>query len=148
MRSQLPLASIAYLRLVEQGASRVGALKKAVDAVEPVVMLALARHMLGKWPTQAEYAEAAEISERTAQRQWAAFKNAFPTRSRQSTSPSSYTPSLAHDWTRSAPARSSQCQRRASYSPPDFRAGPLATPTGLRPAGDPSRSLAGPSASG
>ncbi len=78
MRSQLPLASIAYLRLVEQGASRVGALKKAVDAVEPVVMLALARHMLGKWPTQAEYAEAAEISERTAQRQWAAFKNAFP----------------------------------------------------------------------
>jgi hypothetical protein len=53
-------------------------MKQAANACEPVFLLALARHKLDRWPTQAEYAELAGINERTAQRQWASFRQAFP----------------------------------------------------------------------
>jgi hypothetical protein len=75
---QLPLTTIAYLSLVESGVGHIRALKQAADAVEPVALLAIARHTSGRWLSQAEYAQAAGISERTAQRQWAAFRKAFP----------------------------------------------------------------------
>lgn len=77
-RNRLPLTSLIYVGLVENGVGHVAAMRRAIEASEAVVMLAIARHGLGHWPTQAEYAGAAGISERTAARQWKAFKTAFP----------------------------------------------------------------------
>jgi len=77
-RRPLPLATIAYLNLVNSGERHLPAFKHAADAVEPVLLLAIARHKLDRWPTQAEYAQLADISERTAQRQWSSFRRAFP----------------------------------------------------------------------
>jgi len=53
-------------------------MKIAADAVEPIWALAFARSKLGTWPNQAEYAVFWKISERSAQREWAAFRLGFP----------------------------------------------------------------------
>ena len=51
-----------------------------VDACATIWALAYANYKLdlGRWPTQAEYAEYWNTSERSAQREWANFRNAFP----------------------------------------------------------------------
>jgi hypothetical protein len=54
-------------------------LTDAARAIEPIWALAYARHKLDHWPNQAEYASFWEISERQAQREWARFREAFPT---------------------------------------------------------------------
>jgi hypothetical protein len=51
---------------------------KAAQAVTVVMSLALATEKLGHFPTQVEYAAWADMSERTAQREWALVLAAFP----------------------------------------------------------------------
>src|SRR5439155_24063445 len=51
----------------------------AAKVVTTIWKLAKARDELGHWPTQVEYAEHWKRSERSAQREWALFKQAFPT---------------------------------------------------------------------
>jgi hypothetical protein len=74
----LSLTAIAYLNLVNSGEGHLKAVHHAARACAPVAALAMARAELGHWPTQAEYAEHWEISERQAQLEWAAFRRAFP----------------------------------------------------------------------
>jgi fermentation-respiration switch protein FrsA (DUF1100 family) len=54
------------------------AVKGAYDAVTVAANLAIARAVQGEWLDQAGYAEFWDVSERTAQRQWKLFKEAFP----------------------------------------------------------------------
>lgn len=85
--ARLNLQTIAFLN-IEAAAGRektsirslksFRSMKAAADAVEPIWGLAMARSKLGTWPNQAEYAEFWEISERSAQREWAAFRRGFP----------------------------------------------------------------------
>lgn len=84
--ARLNLQTIAFLN-IEAAAGRqtsvrslksFRSMKAAADAVEPIWGLAMARSKLGSWPNQTEYAEFWGISERTAQREWAAFRNGFP----------------------------------------------------------------------
>ena len=81
MARQLPLTAIAYLNLQAAGEKRIKAMRHAADACATIWALAYANYKLdlGRWPTQAEYAEYWNISERSAQREWANFRNAFPT---------------------------------------------------------------------
>jgi hypothetical protein len=72
------LVGIAFLNLRARGYGHVQAIRMAAKACEPVMGLAIAFHNLDHWPTQTEYAEIYEISERSAQREWAAFREAFP----------------------------------------------------------------------
>lgn len=78
MAKDLSLTAVAYLRLKAQGDSPLRAMKHAANAIEPICKLAIARHELGRWPSQVEYAEHWKISERRAQRDWADFRRAFP----------------------------------------------------------------------
>ena len=50
----------------------------AASACATVASLAIAKHQLGHWPTQAEYAAYWKLSERRAQREWHASREAFP----------------------------------------------------------------------
>lgn len=51
--------------------------KKAVEAVAIPWALAVARHELGHWPNQAEYAAYWKLAERQAGREWALVRDAF-----------------------------------------------------------------------
>lgn len=53
----------------------------AAQACGTIWALAFAHHRLnlGRFPTQAEYADYWDMSERKAQREWATFRRAFPT---------------------------------------------------------------------
>jgi len=50
----------------------------AAKAASTVVLLALLAQQLDHWPSQKEYAQAYEMSERKAQMQWELFREAFP----------------------------------------------------------------------
>lgn len=52
---------------------------KAARACATIVALARAAEALEHWPTQVEYGDYWRIDERTVQREWAAFRRAFPT---------------------------------------------------------------------
>jgi hypothetical protein len=75
---QLPLQGIAYLNLRARGYGLIRAGRGAVAGCLPVVQLAIAREHVGHWPSQAEYARYWNLKERTAQRHWAQFRDAFP----------------------------------------------------------------------
>jgi len=85
--ARLTLHTVAFLN-IEKAAGRpktglqslksFRSMKAAADAVEPIWGLAMARKKLGTWPNQAEYAAFWGISERSAQREWAAFRKGFP----------------------------------------------------------------------
>jgi hypothetical protein len=80
MPRKLPLGVIAVANLADSGESKIKAMLHAGQACATIYALALAHHKLalGRWPTQAEYAEFWGESERSAQREWAAFRRAFP----------------------------------------------------------------------
>ena len=59
--------------------NRAKAILTATAALVDVWALAIAAEDLGHWPSQTEYAEARCISDRSAQRHWERFRQAFPT---------------------------------------------------------------------
>lgn len=77
-RGPKTLTEHAYLNLRNAGVSPLRAVSQAADACVTIGALALARRDLDHWPTQVEYAERWNMSERSAQREWARFKEAFP----------------------------------------------------------------------
>lgn len=81
MARQLPLVAVAVINLQVAGEGKLKSMKHAADACQTIWALAYANYKLdlGHWPTQAEYADYWKISERTAQREWANFRKAFPT---------------------------------------------------------------------
>jgi hypothetical protein len=54
------------------------AASKSAQACSTAWALAHAAHKLGRWPSQQEYAEYWKITDRTAQREWARFREVFP----------------------------------------------------------------------
>lgn len=72
------LTEVAYLNLRNQGIGPLAAINRAADAIATIGALALARRDFDHWPTQVEYATFWKVSERTAQREWARVKEAFP----------------------------------------------------------------------
>jgi hypothetical protein len=76
------LAEIAYLQLREAGYGRVEATKRAADVLTTAACLAIAFEsgagVDGAWPTQREYAAYWKRTDRSAQREWAEFRKAFP----------------------------------------------------------------------
>ena len=76
------LGEVAAMNLIQsEGLKPWKATRAAADAVSTVACLAIAALSgagEGNWPTQAEYAAYWKIAERTAQRQWADFRRAFP----------------------------------------------------------------------
>jgi len=76
-----PPRTLSEHALVNLRAAGVGPLKAPVVAAQVVTdiwALAFAAFELGHWPTQPEYAAFWKITDRTAQRQWARFRQAFP----------------------------------------------------------------------
>ena len=78
MARPLPLAAIATAHLRANGAGSIRSMKQAADVLGLLWALAKTTHDLGHYPSQTEYASAWNKSERTAQREWALFKLAFP----------------------------------------------------------------------
>lgn len=74
------LGEVAYRNLRErEGYGTMRAMKLAADACTTVACLAIAAaHSENGFPTQANYAHYWKQSERTAQREWALVKKAFP----------------------------------------------------------------------
>lgn len=73
------LIEVAFANLRAQGYSTIRAVKAASDALTTVGALAIAAaHSDNGFPTQAEYAAYWKQSERSAQREWRRFKDAFP----------------------------------------------------------------------
>jgi hypothetical protein len=70
---------VATLNLREAGHGPIKSITKAGDALAVAIALAIcaADHEDG-WPDQTEYAAYWRISERSAQREWAQFREAFP----------------------------------------------------------------------
>ena len=81
MPKQLPLGTVALINLRAAGEGKLISMKHAGDTCATIWALAYAHHKLnlGRFPTQAEYAEYWNKSERSAQREWALFRKAFPT---------------------------------------------------------------------
>lgn len=79
MARKLPLTTVAFLNLNADGVGKLAAMKQAADACATIWAVANAAEKLGHYPSQAEYAETWDVSERTAQREWALFRRAFPT---------------------------------------------------------------------
>lgn len=79
MPRDLPLAAVATINLRASGVGKLASMKQAADVCGLLWALANSTHHLGHYPSQAEYAAEWKISERTAQREWALFKRAFPT---------------------------------------------------------------------
>lgn len=81
-RTTPTLAEVAVTNLRNSGVGPIASVKKASDALGTAVALAIAAlrgaATDGGWPTQAEYATYWKITERTAQREWALFRQAFP----------------------------------------------------------------------
>jgi hypothetical protein len=78
MARQLPLSAVAVINLRADGVSKLASMKQAADVCGLLWALANTTHKFGHYPTQAEYAAEWKVSERTAQREWALFKRAFP----------------------------------------------------------------------
>lgn len=78
MARDLPLVAVATINFMEDGDSRLKAIKNAGAVGTTVVGLALTARKMDHWPTQAEYAADWKISERKAQQEWALFRRAFP----------------------------------------------------------------------
>jgi len=77
---QRTLADVAFANLRSAGYSTWRAHLKAAQALATVGKLAMAAHAgagANGWPTQVEYAEHWDVSERTAQREWHLFGQAF-----------------------------------------------------------------------
>jgi len=72
------LADVALANLRSSGMGTVRAYASAGKALATVAALAIAAAEHDEWPTQAEYAAHWKITERTAQREWALFRQAFP----------------------------------------------------------------------
>ena len=75
------LGEIAFLNLRNgEGYGTVQAMKKAAEACTTIACLAIAaiKSPEDGFPTQLDYAAYWKLSERTAQREWALFKKAFP----------------------------------------------------------------------
>jgi|SRR5579884_3010398 len=79
--SELTLVQVAYARARQSGAGTLKAYKLASDAVQLPVCLAIAQvkgaAADGGWPTQAEYARFWGLTDRTAQREWARYREVF-----------------------------------------------------------------------
>jgi len=74
----LPLTAVAFLNLQHAGVGRLKAMRRSADACATIWAFAYVKHKTDTWPTQAEYADYWRISERSAQREWAVFREAFP----------------------------------------------------------------------
>lgn len=81
MPRQLPLGAVAVINLIDAGESKVKAIVHAGQACATIYTAAYAHYKLdlGRFPTQADYAEFWSSSERSVQREWALFRKAFPT---------------------------------------------------------------------
>lgn len=73
------LVDVAVANLRAAGSNPAKASVQAAKALSTVWALAITAEKLDHWPTQADYAEYWRIPERTAQREWAAVRAAFPT---------------------------------------------------------------------
>ena len=74
----MPAADTCPLNLQRAGVGRLKAIRRSADACATVWAFAYEKHKTDVWPTQAEYADYWRISERSAQREWAVFREAFP----------------------------------------------------------------------
>jgi hypothetical protein len=74
----IPLAAAAAVGLHLAGDGRVRCLTNAGKVVALLWSLAYCTHKIGHYPTQLEYSEYWGITDRTAQREWALFRRAFP----------------------------------------------------------------------
>jgi len=73
------LVEVAAERFEANGAGRVRSIKMAADVMATVGCLAIAGYRSENgWPTQAQYAAYWKMDERTAQREWSRFREAFP----------------------------------------------------------------------
>lgn len=77
-RAPRTLAEFAFEGLRRSGVGQIKAAVQGAQVVADIWALAFAAHQLGHWPTQPEYAAFWKITDRTAQRQWARFRQAFP----------------------------------------------------------------------
>jgi hypothetical protein len=78
-KQQLPLAAVAVVNLRATGMRTVPAIHNAARVVATIWQIAYTAYKLEHYPTQAEYADEWKVSERSVQREWALFKQAFPT---------------------------------------------------------------------
>lgn len=69
---------VAVENLTDAGLTPMRASLEAARAITTVWALAACAESLGHWPTQVEYAEHWQVSDRSAQREWADFRRAFP----------------------------------------------------------------------
>ena len=78
-RQPKTLGEVAFVNLKKQGYGTMRAMKEASGALTTVAALAIAAARSNNgFPTQAEYAAYWNQSERSAQREWRQFKDAFP----------------------------------------------------------------------
>lgn len=80
-RNDETLAQVAYIRAREAGFGTLKAYKVASDALQLPICLAIAQvkgaAADGGWPTQSEYARFWKMTDRTAQREWALYRQVF-----------------------------------------------------------------------
>jgi len=74
----LPLSVVALVNLHESGMSKLKSIHKAAAVCASLWQITYTWQKLGHYPTQAEYADEWKVSERSVQREWALFKQAFP----------------------------------------------------------------------
>jgi hypothetical protein len=74
----IPLAAAATIGLYADGDKSLRSLTNGAKVIAMLWAIAYCHHKLGHYPTQAEYSKYWEIDERTAQREWALFRRAFP----------------------------------------------------------------------
>jgi hypothetical protein len=73
------LGEVAFVNLQAKGYGRIRAMKKAAEALTTVSCLAIAASRSENgFPTQAEYAAYWKQTDRSAQRDWERFREAFP----------------------------------------------------------------------
>jgi hypothetical protein len=77
-QGDLPLVALAAAGLRQAGDGKVRYMTNAARVMTLLWQLAYCAHQLEHYPTQAEYAEYWKITDRTAQREWALFRRAFP----------------------------------------------------------------------
>jgi hypothetical protein len=80
-RPTLATIAAANLRASEPDLRTTQRIFVASQAVVTIWQLATAATALGEWPTKGQYAAHWRIDERTAEREWARFRRAFPTES-------------------------------------------------------------------
>lgn len=78
MALQNSISTVATRNLLATGRKTPRAVLDAAKVASTVVLLALLAQQLDHWPTQKEYAQAFEVSERKAQMEWQLFREAFP----------------------------------------------------------------------